>query len=144
MDTMDTFEWTEETALSPNNLNEMQNIINDNIVNNKDNYSTDEVETNKVWIDNKPIYRKVLSGTLPTGSGDNAFTITGGEIISTNGFVKSQYGLWFNINSYFSEAGYVTSCRLNSARDTLTLKCGNFYNTSSQYFIVVEYTKTTD
>lgn len=26
-----TFEWTEQTPLSPNNLNEMQNIINDNI-----------------------------------------------------------------------------------------------------------------
>ena len=28
---MDIFEWDEETALSPNNLNEMQNIINGNI-----------------------------------------------------------------------------------------------------------------
>lgn len=28
---MDIFEWDEETALSPNNLNEMQNIMNGNI-----------------------------------------------------------------------------------------------------------------
>lgn len=32
----------------------------------KDIYSTDEVKTNKVWIDGKPIYRKVLLCTTKT------------------------------------------------------------------------------
>lgn len=31
----------------------------------RDVYSTDEVKTNKVWIDGKPIYRRTVTGTLP-------------------------------------------------------------------------------
>lgn len=34
----------------------------------KDIYSTDEVKTNKVWIDGKPIYRKVISSSSFTAS----------------------------------------------------------------------------
>lgn len=30
---MDTFEWTEETPVTANNMNEMQNILNDNVTN---------------------------------------------------------------------------------------------------------------
>ena len=43
----------------------IKNYMADNI---KDVYSTDEVKTNKVWIDGKPIYRKVVDcGALPNG-----------------------------------------------------------------------------
>lgn len=131
--------------VSASDLNEIKSVVNNNgtEVSNLQNYSTNEVVIGK-WTNDKPIYRKVLSGTLPTGSGDNTFTISDSEVISVNGFVKSQYGIWFNTNGYFTEAGYIISCYLNSARNTITLKCGSFYNTSSQYFMVVEYTKTTD
>ena len=66
---MDTFEWTEQTPVTANNLNEMQNIINNNILEYEDHYSSDEIKTNKVWIDGKPIYRKVFDyGQLPNNS----------------------------------------------------------------------------
>lgn len=45
----------------------------------KDYYSTSEIKTNKVWIDNKPIYRKVLTFTTNTSTGwsNQAHGITG-------------------------------------------------------------------
>lgn len=116
--------------------------INNNLIN-MSQYSTNEIKIG-TWIDGKPLYRKVLSGTLPTGSGDNTFSISNSRIVSVNGFVNSQYGIWFNTNGYFTEAGYIISCYLNGARNTITLKCGSFYNSDSQYFMIVEYTKTTD
>ena len=46
-------------------------------------YSTSEVKTNKVWIDNKPIYRTVLSSTTNAGSsGDTTITTTLANVIS--------------------------------------------------------------
>lgn len=106
-------------------------------------YSTEEKQIGK-WIDNKPIYRKVLSGTLPTGAGTNSFSISNSEIISVNGFVRSTYGQWWPISNYFSEQKYNISCRLSENRNGIELECGAFYKTSSKYFLIVEYTKTTD
>ena len=36
----------------------------------KDIYSTTETKTNKVWIDGKPIYRKVVYDTTPRSGGN--------------------------------------------------------------------------
>lgn len=130
-------------------MNEIKQVVNENddtvqeIINGEV-YSTSEVKTNKVWIDGKPIYRKVLSGTLPTGTGGNSFFISNSEIISVNGFVKSTYGQWWSINNYFSEQKYSINCRLSENRNEIVLECGAFYNTSSKYFLIVEYTKKTD
>lgn len=113
-------------------------------VNEMDKYSTIETKTNKVWTDGKPIYRKVLSGTLPTGAGSNSFAsafTTGDMIINVSGMVKSSYNSWWGISTYFSENAYNISYRTNATRSSLTLECGANYSTSSQYIIIVEYTK---
>lgn len=135
--------------VTDSDMNEIKQVVNENddtvqeIINGEV-YSTTEVKTNKVWIDNKPIYRKVLSGTLPTGAGANSFSISNSEIISVNGFVKSTYDSWWSINNYFSEQRYNINCRLSENRNEIVLECGAFYNTSSKYFLIVEYTKKTD
>lgn len=56
-----------------NNTNDSKlNAYSCNYVNNKvkDVYSTDEVKTNKIWIDGKPIYRKVITFTTGNSAGD--------------------------------------------------------------------------
>lgn len=148
--------WTNSDlpAISADNLNHIEDGIEtaheniDNITNNSlpnlTEYSTDEVNTGKIWIDGKPIYRKVFNGTLPTGNGNNSFTISNSKIISVNGFVKSIYNQWWDINNYFSSNNYNINCRLSENRNEIILACGSFYDTNSAYFLIVEYTKTTD
>ena len=54
---MDIFEWDEETPVTANNLNEMQNVINDNIY---QFVALGEEKTNDIWVNGKTIYRKVI------------------------------------------------------------------------------------
>lgn len=77
-----------------NNLNEMQNIINGNIL---DIYSTEETKTNKVWIDNKPIYRKIfVLNSLPNNSTEiiDISNLNIQSVISITGYTNT--GLIFN------------------------------------------------
>jgi hypothetical protein len=54
------------------------------------NFSTTETDTGNLWTDGKTIYRRVFTGTLPTGLADTMlFTVPGAtEIIETRGRVK--------------------------------------------------------
>lgn len=144
-----------ESPINADNLNKIEQGIkeahdNIDVINakigdlEKEIYSTEEVKTNKIWIDDKPIYRKVFNGTLPTGTGNNSFTISNSKIISVNGFVKSIYNQWWDINNYFSSNNYNINCRLSENRNEIILACGSFYDTNSEYFLIVEYTKATD
>lgn len=115
-------------------------------------YSTTEVKTGDTWIDGKPIYRKVLTGTLPTGSGSsNDFYLdTNAEVRKVSGFVKSIYNQWWPVPCTYSSAGYNMYLIVDgtvsgdSPINKFSIECGSYYNTSSKYFIIVEYTKTTD
>lgn len=91
---MNTFEWNENIPVTANNLNEMQNIINGNIV---DKYSTEETITNKIWIDNKPIYKIVfVINSLPntTTQSIDISNLNIHSITSINGYTNT--GLAFN------------------------------------------------
>lgn len=52
------------SSLETTDKSSLVNAINE--VKNAEVYSTTEVKTNKIWIDGKPIYRKVIEDTLPT------------------------------------------------------------------------------
>ena len=105
----------------------------------KDTYSTDEVKTNKVWIDGKPIYRKVISTNLPSGTGWNltfAPISNVDEIVNLYGieeksrfipYIESGYEVFIDYNN-----GYI---RVYQASTAFNNKLIN---------IIVEYTKTTD
>lgn len=124
---------------------------------NKDIYSTEETKTNKVWINGKPIYRKVLSfitdsetyimKTVNIGveNIDLCFIGSMSVIISGNSADNSLYMVntvransdtalgsgahnWFRINANKKQVAYVVS--------NLTA--------SSQCYLELYYTKTTD
>ena len=113
------------------------------LLNQKLNYYIEETVIG-TWIDGKPLYRKVLEGTLPN-TGTVVFSIQDAKIINYDGFIQSKWDYWYKINDqYTTEQGYEIYSALNSNRNELSIFCGSFYTTSSQYEITIEYTKTTD
>ena len=119
----------------------LQQEINDSFKENNI-YSTTETVVG-TWL-GKPIYRKVFTGTLPTGSGENTFNFSGINIINFYGEIKATSGATFLINTYYTPLpAYSISSWIDNSGN-LKIECGSNYNTSSKYFIIVEYTKTTD
>lgn len=109
-----------------------------NYINSFDKYSTSETKTSKVWIDNKPIYRKVATGTIQAGGGTYPHVATGITNIDkvTNTHLIVNYG---ENNQYYGSS-LVYYLDKNSDNDIIFIspdRTGNVY-------IVVEYTKTTD
>lgn len=146
------------TRLNENNtsLTEVLNMINElpeagtgEMI---DMYSTEETKTNKVWIDGKPIYRKV--GTIifsAIWSGDGPYTkgdyISGDiEQVTINEIFNEGIGsgATFYTGSNLATEIYVDN-GANSANKGYIMgftKNNGFLN--SLYYVVVEYTKTTD
>lgn len=112
----------------------------------QDVYSTEEVKTNKVWIDGKPIYRK--SYNIPSFPNSDTLLIdleinSLDSIIDVFGFAKSK------TNNY---AGFpINNTRLDNPGGEICVYFDNIMkiNTGrdrSNYtgYITLEYTKTTD
>ncbi len=109
----------------------------------EDVYSTDEVKTNKVWIDGKPIYRKVIEYTMTNSPGEYPSVNTGiTNVEHIFIFVERQYGTnnsqyvsgITEYNGYFDKSnGTFTFNRANT--DATKAEPGN-------YKIILEYTKT--
>lgn len=111
-------------------------------------YSTEEVKTNKVWIDEKPIYRKVVYfGDLPNNTSKSiAHGISNlGYIIHWYGFCKGktnelQRPVPFpGISSTNDQA-----VRLYSNNTTLSIACVGDNSAYGNCYVTIEYTKTTD
>lgn len=116
----------------------------------QDIYSTTETLTNKVWIDGKPIYRKVFTNTLPTVTEGTAQTVVLGDITNLDELIS--------INSSVKESANVQYAFVQNYRtwsNTGTIRV--FYNknmnglcaeNSSSAFnglgikVIAEYTKT--
>lgn len=107
-------------------------------------YSTDETVVG-TWIDGKPIYRKVFSGTassgnmtLNVGTGDVAQWVRVQAYRTTStGTAQDTIAAFYNgASDYFRCWG-----RINGATATVELR-----NAASgyEYFAIAEYTKTTD
>jgi hypothetical protein len=154
----------ESTPLNASNLNKIENGIYNNSINigeledldttdksnivaaineaNQNAYSTDETKIG-TWIDNKPIYRKVVTGTLPATNYSTFITID-------------------NLDTPIKESILVTMAdnsrlRLPFVNLTNTVYCdyyisGNNYNVhfsantygNRPFIAILEYTKTTD
>ena len=107
-------------------------------------YSTNEIKTNKLWVDNKPIYRKVITGlsAFSNGSAINVDTgvTTVDSLINIYGSaprtgVQRQYP----INNVYTECALVKSTGkiyLESISRDVSFSSGGY--------VVIEYTKTTD
>ena len=104
-------------------------------------YSTNEVKTNKVWIDGKPIYRKVISNT--SASSTNA-----DKVLYTNSDVDKIINAQFNYSKENitypaqNQTSFIFYWDDNS--HTLVERHTNDYWNTTTITFVLEYTKTTD
>lgn len=108
-------------------------------------YSINEINTGKKWIDGKPIYRKCYSGN----TGNDNISIDSGitnlnQIISLDGMINdADYGLSMKCGGYLD--GNNNYSFLYYVWNTNKINC---YMASAwmrgTYTFIIEYTKTTD
>lgn len=117
------------------------NYVNTKVV---DTYSTDEVKTNKVWINNKPIYRKMLRKDtvststytmIPTGIPfETIGEITGMKVLCKQNNSNTWFAAPANMSSNEVFGYYLTGTNVVVKSDWELEKIT----------VVLEYTKTTD
>ncbi len=110
-------------------------------------YSTSEVKTNKIWIDGNPIYRKVLTGNIFDGTRNHNISnikeiiLTIGSLWSGN--VQEDGTNIFPINTV--RVGYPSrALGMFINKTSFAFDKGADIGTSYSFYIIVEYTKTTD
>jgi len=112
-------------------------------------YSTSEVKTNKVWIDGKPIYRKVINfGNLPnaaigyvqTGFAQGEIFVTRASGVTTNG--TTQYFLPYVHPTTLGKCVSLYA-ETTSGNIVVTIRTGEDRSAHTAY-VILEYTKTTD
>lgn len=103
-------------------------------------YSTDEVKTNKKWVDGKPIYRKCYNGTV---AGSQTVLENSNDIetlISVSGSVyKANWGC-YNIGSYSTNEAY-GGIFINLVNNSKVLYTPS-QSAGSTFVAILEYTKT--
>jgi len=120
-------------------------------------YSTEEIKTNKVWIDGKPIYQKVLSFITDAETYKMKVVDIGVEnidlcfigpmsvIISSNSADKSLYMV--NATRANSDTAIGSAAhnwfRINANKKSVAYVVGSLV-ASSQCYLELYYTKTTD
>lgn len=105
-------------------------------------YSTNEIVIGK-WIDGKPIYRKVFSGTFGDVKTHFSQSEIGYEtVIKAYGIMNSIWGNWWHFPTYFTESAYYIATYYTT--EIITIEHGGNYNDNSQIRFIIEYTKTTD
>lgn len=99
-------------------------------------YSANEIKTNKLWIDNKPIYRKVYSVSSKSDIDLSTLNYDYINIVSTrmvvSGYVRNPY--------YTSSTDYFRTLISNTKK--LIIETNQ--STISNWTTILEYTKTTD
>lgn len=109
-------------------------------------YSTSEVKTNKVWINGKPIYRKVIQTTVDNNiNATIAYNINNVDyawIDNTNSVIIGS-GECLGVNWYYGTEDF---CRtwVNTNQRAIRFRCASKTIGSRPTYIVLEYTKTTD
>ena len=119
--------------------------IKDFMANNiKDVYSTDEVKTNKVWIDGKPIYRKVFysatnwENNAVIGSIPNFDTIV--IIMNVSRFASSDVS---NYQNYGNDGQNWSMAYVSTVNNDVIVQRGGGFLNNLPSSVIVEYTKTT-
>ena len=106
-------------------------------------YSTEEVKTGETWIDGKPIYRKVVTGTI-NATGNNQVILTGNidSLIDYSGYISDPAE---NLKLIIGKSTYIDggSSRIIQISNSLYMGYANNYHNLG-FYAVVEYTKTTD
>lgn len=107
-------------------------------------YSTTETKIG-TWIDGKPLYRKVFTGTT---DGTSALTISTGSgtyIRTFDGTINSNYNNRWKVPNIYSETQYNVGAFIMTNNYELRLALGSAFQASGLgYVVAIEYTKTTD
>lgn len=108
-------------------------------------YSTTEVDTGLKWIDNSPIYRKVISFTTGGSAGDltvNHGISNFGTLLSVYGYLQDTSTNYFPIPSIYRDmngAYTIAVYRVDDSNVTITYGASR---TNRSGYIVLEYTKS--
>ena len=103
-------------------------------------YSTNEVKTNKIWIDGKPIYRIVFK----TNSWQSSISISSLNIetpIDAYGYVYTNGNQWRHL-PFYGSAENNSTIYVKTNELVITSGTGGYCKGPLQ--IIFEYTKTTD
>lgn len=100
-------------------------------------YSTEEVKTNKTWIDGKPIYRKVFASLNTSVTKNDNWQDTGIIIPNIEQLISFEPRRGTNGSALFSvgEVGIGSGKQIKIASASIA---------STMTMAIVEYTKTTD
>lgn len=119
--------------------------IKDKSLDTKELFSTDEIKTNKVWIDGKPIYKKVITQTITTPNrfipiGDFDISLID-SLISIYGSIKQSLGNITPISFYnnANDGAFVCMSKEDNRFVLYARESG-----VGDVILIVEYTKTTD
>lgn len=109
-------------------------------------YSTTEVDTGKIWIDGKPIYRKVLEfNNVPTGyTAKNHGISNFDKLINCSGYYYNSTWGYIPIPAVTSDdiTGYgIGVADFKSTKFSFNI--GNLRSSTNEVKLIVEYTKTT-
>lgn len=106
-------------------------------------YSTNEVKTNKIWIDGKPIYRKVFDlGVIPSDSAMTYSTnLNNVSIKKIDGYVYDSSNTVIQPINYISQSttSIIETITINNGSQIRLRTKGPFTNIKA--YVVLEYTK---
>ena len=106
-------------------------------------YAIQEKKTNKIWIDNKPIYKKVFE--ITTTSGNNNIDVSDLNIdwvVKLEGQTKQSNSNNF-CGFYILDDTNKCNCYYRAGDNKIRIDCGTSYGFGAMK-IIIEYTKTTD
>ena len=135
-----------DDEVSTTSTNAVQNQAITNYVDGLNTYSTTE-QVVGTWIDGKPIYRKVITGSWSSANGTINLVDNVSSIVKFHPrFKKSNANYWYT-DAYYASASDKLQFYFNLSGTMMRVgySCGSDYpGTSGDYTIIFEYTKTTD
>lgn len=115
-----------------------------NVAPSYEDYSEDEIVIGK-WIDGKPVYRKMITGSPPTVAKDGTFVTKNFKIADNIENIIQWYGrIGVQPITYITNGGLQLKTYVSLAAGELVVSCSNTSFNSAMVYIFVEYTKTTD
>lgn len=133
-------------------MNEIKSVVNENYTEQEETktnledlttYSTQEKTVGK-WIDGKPIYRKVMTGSKVKTVDLTFPAISDIEtVIKLEGYLKANTGGSVYSLPYYGGSEIYTNIEITTAGSALIRSAVSDYSNGS-IIVIVEYTKTTD
>ena len=113
-------------------------------INDAEVYSTNEIKTNKIWIDGKPIYRKVFDlGIIPSdGAMTYSTNLNNVSIKKIDGYVYDSSDTVVQPINYISQSStsIIETITINNGSQIRLRTKGPFTNIKA--YVVLEYTKS--